>query len=87
MSRDAEATVDRIAHAFSPAEWKRSWLVIVSVVFAVVAGLTVLQRALVANSATGWAITAIHGAIVVLGVPLLLRHTWREWANARALSA
>lgn len=84
MSRDVEATVERLAHAFDPTSWKRRSLVIVSAVFAVVAVLTVVQRALVADSTTGWIVTAVHGVIVVLAVPLLLRHAWREWARARS---
>jgi len=33
----------------------------------------------VAESAAAWAITAIHGLICVVLVPLLLRSTWRSW--------
>lgn len=83
MSRDAEQTIDRIAHAFNPAEWKKRSLVIVSVIFVLVAALTVVQRALVADSATGWTITAIHALIVVIAVPLLLRRSWRDWRSAQ----
>jgi hypothetical protein len=78
--------VDLIAHAFSPVEWSGRWLSVVSVVFVAVTTLTVAQRALVADSATGWAITAIHGAIVLVVVPLLLGRTWREWVAARSES-
>ena len=83
MSRDVESTIDRIAKAFDPSSWKRSSLVVVSVVFAVVAALTVVQRALVADSTVGWVITAINGAIVVVGVPLLIRRGWRDWEAAQ----
>ncbi|MDW3217842.1 MAG: hypothetical protein R8F63_04450 [Acidimicrobiales bacterium] len=84
MSRDVETTIERLAHAFDPSSWKRRSLLVVSVVFALVATLTVVQRALVADSTTGWIITAVHGVIVVIAVPLLVRHAWREWANAQA---
>ena len=89
MSRDgdpqqrAEHTIDRIAHAFSPVEWKGRSLVIAIVVFVTVASLTVVQRALLADSATGWVVTSIHGAIVVVVVPLLTIRTVREWRAAR----
>jgi hypothetical protein len=91
MSRDSdpdavEQTIDRIAHAFSPVGWSRRWLSVVSFVFVAVATLTVVQRALVADSAIGWIVTAIHGAIVLVVVPLLLRRTWREWIVARSES-
>lgn len=79
-----ERTVERIAHAFDPSSWKRSSLVVVSVLFALIAGLTVLQRALIADSTTGWVITGIHAAIVVVAVPVLVRYAWREWAAANA---
>ncbi|MFT5204353.1 MAG: hypothetical protein ACI9C1_003761, partial [Candidatus Aldehydirespiratoraceae bacterium] len=62
------------------------WLLIVSVVFVAVTTLTVVQRTLVADSTTGWAITTIHGVIVLVVVPLLLRRTWREWIAARSES-
>lgn len=90
MSRDGDEptrereTVERIAHAFDPSSWKRSSLVVVSVLFALIAGLSVVQRALVADSTTGWVITAVHGVIVVVAVPALIRYAWREWATANA---
>lgn len=83
MSRDVESTIDRLAHAFTPAEWKRRSLVIASVVFVIVAALTVVQRALVADSTTGWVITGVHGAIVAIGVPSLIRYAWRDWTRAQ----
>ncbi|MEM7142674.1 MAG: hypothetical protein AAF548_16750 [Actinomycetota bacterium] len=92
MSRDtpephaAETTVDRIAHAMTPAEWKRSSLIVVSVIFASVAAMTVVQRALIANDLTGWIITGIHAVVVLVAVPLLIRYAWREWAAAREAS-
>ena len=93
MSRDgdrqqaAEQTIDRIAHAFSPAEWKGRSLAAVIVLFAVVAALSVLQRALLADSVMGWVITGIHGAIVVVVVPLLTRRAVREWRAAQPVQA
>jgi len=90
MSRDGEAqrsaehTIDRIAHAFTPAEWKGRSLAIAIVVFVIVATITVVQRALLADSATGWVITAIHGAIVVAAVPALSFRAVRDWRAAQA---
>lgn len=89
MSRDgdhqraAERTIDRIAHAFNPAEWKGRSLAGAIVVFAAVAALTVVQRALVADSPTGWAITVVHGLIVVLAVPALTTKAVRDWRAAQ----
>ena len=90
MSRDgdpqraAEQTIDRIAHAFSPTEWKGRSLAAVIVAFATIASLTVVQRALLAEGVTGWVITAIHGVIVVIVVPLLARRAVREWRAAQS---
>lgn len=89
MSRDrdaqqrAEQTIDRIAHAFSPARWEGRWLAVAIVVFVAVASLTVVQRALLADSAMGWVFTAVHGAIVAVVVPLLTIRTVREWRAAQ----
>lgn len=79
MARDPEVTIGRIAHAFDPSGWKRRSLVIASVVLPIVLGVTVLQRALVADSTAEWIITAVHGVLVVVIVPFLLRHAWRDW--------
>ena len=79
MSRDPAQTINRLAHAFDPSGWKKRNLVLVSVAFPSVLAMTVLQRALVADSTAAWAITAIHGLICVVLVPLLLRSTWRNW--------
>ncbi len=68
-SVDAEPTIERIAHAFSPAEWSGRWLAVAIIVFAVVATTTVVQRALLAEGTMGWIITAIHGTIVAVVVP------------------
>ena len=90
MSRDgdpqqqAERTIDRIAHAFSPVEWKWRSLVVAIVVFATVAAITIVQRALFADSVMGWVFTAVHGAIVVVGVPALSIRAVRDWRAARA---
>lgn len=89
MSRDgdrqqaAEQTIDRIAHAFTPAEWKGRSLAVAIVVFVAVAALTVVQRALLADGAMGWVITAIHGAIVAVVVPLLTIRAVRDWRAAQ----
>jgi hypothetical protein len=79
MSRDSAQTIDRLAHAFDPSGWKKRNLMLASVAFPIVLAVTVLQRALVADSTAAWAITAIHGLICVVLVPLLLRSTWRSW--------
>ena len=83
MSRDPEETISRIAHAFDPSGWKRRSLVVASIVLPVVLGITVLQRAIVADSTTEWVITALHGAAVVVIVPVLLRIAWRDWRAAQ----
>lgn len=80
----AERTVERIAHAFSPAEWSGRSLVIGSVVFAIVAVVTVVQRALVATGVVGWTITLLHAALVVVVVPVLVRRTVRQWRSVQA---
>jgi hypothetical protein len=82
--QQAEQTIDRIAHAFSPAEWKWRSLVLAIVVFSAVAAITVVQRALFADSVMGWVFTAVHGAIVVVGVPVLSRRAVRDWRAAQA---
>jgi hypothetical protein len=79
MSRDPAQTIDRLAHAFDPSGWKKRNLMLASVAFPSVLAVTVLQRALVADSTAAWAITAIHGLICVVLVPQLLRSTWRSW--------
>ena len=88
MSRDgdprqqAERTLDRLAHAFTPAGWKWRSLVAAIVVFAVVATVTVIQRALFAGSAMGWVFTGVHGVIVLVGVPALSIRAVRDWRDA-----
>ncbi|MEO0491900.1 MAG: hypothetical protein AAF081_00640 [Actinomycetota bacterium] len=82
MSQEPEQTIDRLAHAFDPSGWKRRNLVIASVAFPVVLAVTVLQRALVSDNTAEWTITAVHGLICAVIVPLLLRYTWREWRAA-----
>jgi hypothetical protein len=81
---DAEPTIERIAHAFSPAEWSGRWLAVSIVVFAVVATTTVVQRALLAEGTMGWIITATHGTIVAVVVPALAIRTVREWRARQA---
>ncbi len=84
MSRDPEETIRAVAHAFDPSRWQKRSLVIASALLPVVLGVTVLQRALVADSAAEWALVALHGATVVVIVPLLLRLAWRDWRGAQA---
>ena len=83
---DTDRLLERLAHAFDPAGWKGSSLVIGLVVFAVVLTLTVVQRALVAESTAGWVMTGIHGAIVAAIVPALSIRTVREWRSRQASS-
>ena len=84
MSRDPEDTIARIAHAFDPSGWKKRNLVIASIALPFVLGITVVQRAIVADSTTEWVITTVHGTAVVLVVPWLLRVGWRDWNAAQA---
>jgi hypothetical protein len=79
-----ERTIERLAHAFSPAEWSGRSLFLGSVVFAFVAVVTVVQRALVATGVVGWTITAIHVVLVVVVVPVLVRRTVRQWRSVQA---
>ena len=80
---DPERTIDRLARAFTPAEWSGRALVGAIVLFAVVGAITVVQRALVAKGAVGWTITGVHAAIVIVVVPLLSRRAIREWRAAQ----
>ena len=84
VSRDPEETIAQIAHAFDPSSWKKRSLVIASVTLPFVLGVTVLQRAIVADSTAEWIITALHGAVVAVVVPVLLRIAWRDWNAAQA---
>ena len=84
MSRDPEETISRIAHAFDPSGWKKRSLAVASIALPFVLGITVLQRAIVADSTTEWVITTLHGAAVVVVVPVLLRIGWRDWRAAQA---
>lgn len=83
MSRDPEETIGRIAHAFDPSGWKRRSLVIASVVLPFVLAITVLQRAIVADSGAEWLLVGLHGVAVAVIVPLLLRIAWRDWNAAQ----
>jgi hypothetical protein len=82
--QQAQRTIDLIAHAFSPVAWKWRSLVIAIVLFAAVATVTVVQRALISDSVMGWTFTAVHGAIALVGVPVLSIRAVREWRAARA---
>ena len=79
MSRDPEETIGRIAHAFDPSGWQKRSLVVASVLLPIVLAVTVLQRAIVADSGVEWTLVVLHGAAVVVIVPLLLRVAWRDW--------
>lgn len=84
MSRDPEDTIGRIAHAFDPRGWKRRSLVAASLLLPIVLGVTVLQRAIVADSTAEWTLVALHGAAVAVILPVLLRVAWRDWSAAQA---
>ena len=84
MSRDPEETIGRIAHAFDPSGWQKRTLVVASVLLPIVLAVTVLQRAIVADSGAEWTLVVLHGAAVVVIVPLLLRVAWRDWRTAQA---
>lgn len=84
MSRDPEDTIARLAHAFDPSGWKRPSLMIASVLLPVVLAMTVLQRAIVADSTVEWVLVGLHGTAVVAIVPILLRLAWRDWHAARS---
>ena len=83
MRRAPEQTIDRLAHAFDPSGWKKRNLIVASVAFPFVLAVTVLQRALVADSPAEWVLVALHGLAVAVVVPLLLRIAWRDWRIAR----
>jgi len=80
---DQSRNIERLAHALTPAEWSGPALGVGIVVLATVLGVTVLQRALVSDSATEWAITIVHGLIVAAIVPLLSVRAVREWRARR----
>jgi hypothetical protein len=81
---DTDRVLERVAHALDPAGWKGPSVAVGLVVFAGVLALTVVQRALVADSTTAWILTALHGAVVVVVVPALSWRTVREWRARRA---
>ena len=87
MSRgdaDPEETIDRLAHAFTPAEWKGRNLAMGILLLAGVLTVTVIQRALVADTTTEWLITGVHALIVVILVPVLSVKTLREWRRVHS---
>lgn len=83
MSRDPEETISTIAHAFDPSGWQKRSLVVASAVLPLVLGVTVLQRAIVADSAAEWVLVGLHGLAVAVVVPVLLRLAWRDWRAAQ----
>ena len=42
-----------------------------------------VQRAIVADSTTEWTVTALHGSVAAVVVPILLRIAWRDWNAAQ----
>ena len=79
----ATRTLERLAHAFTPAQWTGRGLVVAIIVFAAVGAITVVQRALVADSTVGWVVTGVHGLVVAIVVPVLSVRAVREWRRAR----
>jgi hypothetical protein len=79
VSGDPGKTINRVAHAFNPAEWRGRSLAIAIVVFAVVLSVTVIQRALVADTTSEWVLTVIHGMIVAAIIPLLALRAVSDW--------
>ena len=68
----------------NPSGWKGRSLAIMIVVFAVVLSVTVIQRALVADTTSEWVLTGIHGALVAAIIPLLALRAVRDWRAAQA---
>ncbi len=84
MSPAAERTIGQIAHALTPWEWTGRTLAVVIVALVLFAGLTVVQRALVADSALAWAITGLHATVAAVIVPVLSIRAVRRWRSERA---
>ncbi len=82
-----ERTIERLAHALTPAEWSGTSLAVGIVVLATVLTVTVVQRAMVADSTVEWVITSIHGLIVVAIVPLLSVRAVSQWRERRAAAS
>ena len=79
MSPAPEQTLERLAHALTPWEWSGRALAAGIVALVVFGVLIVVQRALVADSAVGWVITALHALVVAIAVPLLAMRAVRRW--------
>ncbi|MCU0273556.1 MAG: hypothetical protein MUE34_10005 [Acidimicrobiales bacterium] len=77
-------TTERLAHALTPWEWRGRNLALLIVVFAAVAAVTVVQRALLAEGAAGWVWVGAHGAIAVLVVTALSRRAVHNWRAVQA---
>ncbi len=83
MSRDPEKTIDRLAHALTPAEWKGRNLAIGIIALALVLTVTVVQRALVADTTTEWVVTSVHAGIAAILAPVLSMRAVSDWRRAR----
>ncbi len=83
VSGDPDRIINQIAHAFNPAEWRGWSLAIAIVVFAAVLSVTVIQRALVADTTSEWVLTGIHGVIVAAIIPLLAIRAVGDWRAAQ----
>ena len=79
MSPAAEPTIERIARALTPWEWSGRALAIGIGALVVVTVITVVQRALVADTTTEWIVTGVHAGVVAVIVPLLSVRAVRRW--------
>jgi hypothetical protein len=79
-----DTTMERLAHALTPWEWRGRTLALLIVVFAVVAAVTVVQRALVAEGAVGWTFVGVHTAVATLAVGGLSIRAVRRWRRLRS---
>ena len=84
MSPATERTIERIAHALTPWEWSGRALAIGIGALVLVTSITVLQRALVADTATEWIVTGVHALVVAVVVPLLSVRAVRRWRRLQS---
>ncbi len=80
-------TTERLAHALTPWEWRGRNLALLIVAFAVIAVVTVVQRALLAEGPTGWVWVVAHAAIAAVVVTSLSRRAVRNWRAVQAARA
>lgn len=82
-----DTTMERLAHALTPWEWRGRNLAVLVVVFVVVAALTVVQRALLARGVTGWVWVTLHAVVATVVVTALVRRAVRNWRAVQAARA